>query len=251
MVAPLIATLRRWPRPPVIAVAFFGMVLLPAIFLPWRWTIWTLTFVVGGGYAFALATLASAVTMAACFGIARLTRLHDRVERGFGEYGWFKAFMFAVKDAKPWKVVFLLRLSPVPYAALNWFAALSPDVTFWPYIAASIVGHAPDNAMHVFVGQGIASLGDLIKGKVEPTPGRIAAVAVPFAAAVVLAILSIWYGRRAVARVKAQAEAAGMPAEELDGVGDGGESGSGSGSGAARPKPPADGVQPVSAPAAS
>lgn len=68
-------------------------------------------------------------------------------------------------------------------------------------------------------------------------------------AAVILAILSIWYGRRAIARVREQAEAAGMPAAELEEGGDGGESGEGSG--AAEPKPLDGGLQPNSAPAAT
>lgn len=124
----------------------------------------------------------------------------------------------AVKEAKPWRVVLLLRLSPVPYTFFNYAAALSPDVTFWPYIAASIAGHAPDNAIHVFLGAGVASLGDLLRGRKEPTPGRIAAVAVPFAAAVICIIASIIYGRRALKRVKEQADAARVHAAEREAV---------------------------------
>lgn len=176
------------------------------------------SYALGPGWAFLLVSICTTITMAAAFGIARSTRLHARAEKWFGEYGWFQTMLLAVKEAKPWRVVLLLRLSPVPYTFFNYAAALSPDVTFWPYIAASIAGHAPDNAIHVFLGAGVASLGDLLRGRKEPTPGRIAAVAVPFAAAVICIIASIIYGRRALKRVKEQADAARVHAAEREAV---------------------------------
>lgn len=111
-------------------------------------------------------------------------------------------------EAKPWRVVLLLRLSPVPFNLFNYAAAISPDVKFWPYIAASIVGHLPDNAVHVFVGQGLASLTAMISGKAKPTPGSIAAIVIPFVAAVVVVIASVVYGKRALRQVREQADVA-------------------------------------------
>lgn len=206
----------KWPKAATVALCAAGITLLPLLFIPFRVFIWVASYALGPGWAFLLVTICTTITMAAGFLIARRTRLHARCEKWFGSYSWFSTMMLAVKEAKPWRVVLLLRLSPVPYTFFNYAAALSKDVTFWPYMLASIAGHAPDNAIHVFVGAGVASLGDLIRGKKQPTPGRIAAVAVPFAAAIICVIASIIYGKRALKQVKAQADAARAHQAEQD-----------------------------------
>jgi len=208
VIVPLMETIKAWPTAGSVSLCFFAIALLPLIFLPFRPFIWVAAYVVGGGPAFALVMAASTLTMAVGFGIARGTGLHARCERAFGHYTWFETMLLAVKEAKPWRVVLLLRLSPIPYTVFNYAAALSPDVKFWPYLAASIVGHAPDNAVHVFVGQGVASLVSLLSRKARPNPGSIAAIAIPFVAAIVVVIASVIYGKRALAQVRAQADQA-------------------------------------------
>lgn len=51
-----------------------------------------------------------------------------------------------------WKVVFLIRLSPVfPFNLLNYALGLT-RVSFWPYVAASAVGMIPGTFLYVYSG---------------------------------------------------------------------------------------------------
>ncbi len=63
---------------------------------------------------------------------------------------------FAAIDAavgeNGWKIVGLLRLSPlVPFNLANYFFGLT-RVGFWPYVAASFVGMAPGTSLYVYLG---------------------------------------------------------------------------------------------------
>ena len=116
-----------------------------------------------------------------------------------------------VKEAGPFKTVLILRLGPVPYSLLSYCLALSPEISYWKYIVASVIGHMPDNAMHVFLGASFEGIGSIVKGE-KPTPQRIASVAVPLAAAIAVCIGGTIYGKRAYAKVRAAR--AGHAAEE-------------------------------------
>ena len=51
-----------------------------------------------------------------------------------------------------WKVVFLLRLSPlIPYNVINYLFALT-GIRFWPYLWASAAGMAPGTLLYVYLG---------------------------------------------------------------------------------------------------
>jgi len=51
-----------------------------------------------------------------------------------------------------WKVVMLLRLSPmVPFNLQNYFFGVT-DIKFWHYVAATFVGIMPGTAIYVYLG---------------------------------------------------------------------------------------------------
>ena len=151
--------------------------------------------------------------MTAQFLLAK-TLLRERAARWSRKATWSATLMETVKEAGPFKTVLMLRLGPVPYSLLSYCLALSPDVSAAKYMAASVLGHAPDNAMHVFLGASLEGIGSLAKGE-KPTPQRVASVAVPLLAAIAVCVGGAIYGRRAYAKVRAaRAEHAAEEAAE-------------------------------------
>ena len=72
------------------------------------------------------------------------------------------------------KIVLLIRLSPVfPFNLLNYAFGLT-KVSFWKYALASWIGMIPGTVMYVYLGAGLRSLTDVAAGKTEGgAAGRI------------------------------------------------------------------------------
>lgn len=90
-----------------------------------------------------------------------------------------------------WKVVFLLRLSPVvPYAASNYFYGVTA-IAFGPFLLASWVGMLPGALLYLSLGAaGRAAVGE----PAGRTPAEWAALGVGLAATVVV---TLWVARAA------------------------------------------------------
>lgn len=195
-------------------MCFFAITLLPMFFIPFRPFIWVLSYAVGAGPAFGVVTLATAVGMSVQFFLSK-TLLRSKAAQWSQKATWSATLMETVKEAGPFKTVLMLRLGPLPYSLLSYCLALSPDISYWKYIVASILGHAPDDAMHVFLGASLEGIGSLAKGGAKPTPQKIASVAVPLVAAIAVCIGGTIYGKRAYAKVRAaRAEHAAEEAAE-------------------------------------
>jgi hypothetical protein len=79
----------------------------------------------------------------------------------------FKAIDAAIQD-EGWKVVFLLRLSPlIPFNLLNYFLGLTPVRIFPDYFLATFVGMLPGCAMFVYIGSTLGAVADVVKGNVD------------------------------------------------------------------------------------
>ena len=82
----------------------------------------------------------------------------ERVEKLAEKRPKFKAVDKAVAE-EGWKVVMLVRLSPVvPFNLQNWFFG-STDVGFWSYMWATAIGIIPGTALYVYLGAAGASEG--------------------------------------------------------------------------------------------
>lgn len=78
----------------------------------------------------------------------------------------FPAIDTAIKK-EGWKLVCLLRLSPVlPYNILNYALALTP-VSFWVFTAASALATIPWTCLYVYLGTFSTNLMDLAHGKID------------------------------------------------------------------------------------
>jgi uncharacterized membrane protein YdjX (TVP38/TMEM64 family) len=107
------------------------------------------------GLAFGLAAI-PLVILAATIGaaLAFLISGHfitDNVKRLSEGHPRSKAIYKAVSGGG-WKVVFLLRLSPImPFSVLNYVLGAT-ELRFWPFVSATFVGIIPAVALYVYVG---------------------------------------------------------------------------------------------------
>lgn len=119
----------------------------------------------GAGVVFGVAWGSLYVSIAATLGaslaflIGRyLTR--DLVEQKLGSNPNFAAVDRAVAD-RGWKIVLLVRLSPIfPFNVINYLFGLT-KVSFWPYSLASWIGMIPGTIMFVYIGSLIGSIAQL------------------------------------------------------------------------------------------
>lgn len=110
---------------------------------------------IAGGLAFgvwAIPLVVCSATLGAslAFLIARYVARHY-VERVIQDRPKFEAVHAALNE-EGWKVVLLLRLSPVvPFNVQNYFFGVT-KITFWHYVVATAVGIVPGTALYVYIG---------------------------------------------------------------------------------------------------
>jgi uncharacterized membrane protein YdjX (TVP38/TMEM64 family) len=98
-----------------------------------------------------------------------------------------------------WRVVGLLRLSPVmPFSAGNYLFGLT-GVRFWPYVAASWLGMLPGTLLYV-------TLGHAGRTAVDGTARSSAEWALLGAGVLATAVVSVHLGRRAKAVLRGRTE---------------------------------------------
>ncbi len=132
----------------VIFIAVY--VLATVLCLPgWIFTIAAgLVYGMAGG--FAVAWISATLGCTASFLCARYL-IRERVERALKRNRKFAALDAAI-GAQGWKVVGLLRLSPVvPFNLSNYFYGVTA-VGLWPYVFATAVGMLPGTLLYVYLG---------------------------------------------------------------------------------------------------
>ena len=104
----------------------------------------------GLGWGFVTVAISATVAAAVAFLIARYLA-RSRVERMAKDSKKFGAVDKAIEEGG-WKVVAMLRLSPViPYSAANYLFGLTP-VPFWRYVLASFFAMMPGTLLYVYIG---------------------------------------------------------------------------------------------------
>jgi len=123
----------------------------------------------GGGFVFGLYWGIFLVWLGATIGcilafILGRTALRSWVEKKVDQYPKFKAVDVAIAQ-QGWKIVLLLRLSPVlPFNVLNYGLALT-KVSLIHYCWASAVGMLPGTALYVYFGSLASDLSQVASGK--------------------------------------------------------------------------------------
>ena len=145
------------------------------------------------GFSFGLLTgfitvfLGSNLGASAAFWIGR-TLARDWVARRVAGNAKFQAIDRAVGE-QGFKIVLLLRLSPIiPFNLLNYALGLT-RVSFRDYALASLIGMLPGILMYVYLGSLVMNLADLLAGKVEGGVGQKVLFFGGLAATVIVTIL--------------------------------------------------------------
>lgn len=106
--------------------------------------------VFGGVKGFALVSLGSTLAAAISFLLGRFA-LRGWIVKRLAHKPTFKAIDQAVAR-EGWKMVVLLRLSPVfPFTLLNYGLGLT-NIRFWPAVLASWAGMLPGTVLYVYLG---------------------------------------------------------------------------------------------------
>jgi uncharacterized membrane protein YdjX (TVP38/TMEM64 family) len=151
---------------------------------------------VAGG--FPVVSVASTLGATAAF-LAGRTFARGWVSRRIEGNERFRAIDEAVAG-EGWKIVGLMRLSPViPFNLLNYVFGLT-RVSLRDYVLASWVGMIPGTLMYVYLGSLAGSLAALGAGQSTRTPAQWALYAVGLAATVAVTVYVTRIARAALAR---------------------------------------------------
>ena len=148
-----------------------------------------------------LVSPASVLAAAIAFLLGR-TALRQRVERRIASDARLRAIDAAV-GARGFRVVLLLRLSPVVPFSLLSYALGATRVGFWTYVVASLVGMLPGTFLYVSLGAAATSAAQL-RGEHAGFLPLILGLAATAAAVIVLTLIA----RRALRDTLRQPEAA-------------------------------------------
>lgn len=153
-------------------------------------------FLFGLGWGIVLVSAASTVAAAAAFLIARYFA-RAAVERLAKRDARFEAIDRAI-GKEGWKVVALLRLSPlVPFSLSNYLYGLT-SVRFWPYIATSWAAMLPATVLYVYLG----AAGRTIEEGGRRSPWEWALLALGLAATAAVTVLLTRVARRELAKTR-------------------------------------------------
>lgn len=167
---------------------------------------WTLIVAAGAAYGpwlgFVVASVSAVLAAATGFLVARYL-LRDRITRIARRFRIFRALEAAV-NMGDWRVVALVRLSPVvPYMLSNYLFGVT-RVRFWPYLLAGWIATAPGTLLYVMLGHGGRRA---LSSDQEMAPGQWGLLAVGIAASVVLVVYLSRLAQRALKEEEARATA--------------------------------------------
>lgn len=110
-----------------------------------------------GFWGFPLVILSATLAAGLSFMLGRYL-MHGRVNRWIAKDKRLLALNEAV-SSEGWKIVALLRLSPlIPYGLQNYLFSVT-DIGFVPYVLATLIGIMPATALYVYIGSLGTTLG--------------------------------------------------------------------------------------------
>lgn len=174
----------------------------------------------GAGFAFGIATgtvtvsIGSTLGAAAAFLVGR-TLARPWIEAKVTGNPKFRAIDQAIGE-QGFKMVLLLRLSPVfPFNLLNYALGLT-RVALWDYVLASWIGMLPATVVYVYLGSAVKDLAELLAGRSERSVGEKVLFFAGLAATVLATVFVTRIARKALAQ--AIPPAAGEPSAAAEGV---------------------------------
>ena len=124
----------------------------------------------------------------------------ERVEESIRGNARFRAIDEAIGE-QGWKIIALLRLSPlIPFSASNYFYGIT-KVRFWPYVAASWAGMLPGAVLYVYLGA--AGKAGLTGGSKDRSPLEWTFLGVGLLATVIVTIVVTRIAKKALQKTGA------------------------------------------------
>jgi uncharacterized membrane protein YdjX (TVP38/TMEM64 family) len=179
-------------------MVLYGIVYIAAVVLFVPGIVLTLGagFLFGLGWGIVLVSIASTTAAALAFLIARYFA-RDGVERLAKRDARFEAIDRAI-GKEGWKVVALLRLSPlVPFSLSNYLYGLT-SVKFWSYVGTSWAAMLPATVLYVYLGAAGRTIGE--GGRRSPWEWALLAVGLAATAAVTILLTRV--AKRELAKVR-------------------------------------------------
>ena len=179
-----------------VAVFFVAYVVSTVALLPGSVLTLAAGFAYGPFWGLAIASPASVVGATCAFLLGR-TLLRDWAERKVGGSPRMRAIDSAI-GREGFKLVLLLRLSPLfPFNVLNYAVSLTPVRTS-SYVAASFIGMLPATALFVYLGSLAPTAAALSSASQGGGSTRTALYAAGLAATVAVVVLAARAARRAL-----------------------------------------------------
>lgn len=205
-------------RPVLALILIASLALLPLFLLPSGPSMWLAGMIFGYGLGFLIIMVGMSVGMSLPFFIARWL-FHARIQRWLQKWparaaliriadqgGWFKQF----------RVLLVLRVSPIPYALFN-YAIATTNVKYGPYICSSCAILIPESFITIYSGRLLKTLAEMKSSKQHMTPLQITYNVLGFCLATGVTVGVTIYGKRALQELEIKEQAAKLEvAEELD-----------------------------------
>ena len=187
----------------VLVIAFYVVACL--LFIPGSLVTLGVGFLFGVVWGTVIVSVGSTLGATAAF-LAGRTLAREWIERKVATGARFQAVDRAVGQ-QGFKIVLLVRLSPLfPFNLMNYAFGLT-RVRLRDYILASWIGMLPGTVMYVYLGSAAKSLADLAAGRIEGGAGQKILFGVGLIVTVVVTILVTRIARRALQ------EAVAIPSE--------------------------------------
>ncbi len=162
---------------------------------------------VGAGFIFGLTVGVFAVSIGSTIGAALAFLIsryiaRRKIEALASRNEKFKAIDRAIGE-QGWKLVFLLRLSPlIPFNISNYFYGITA-IEFWPYVLASWIGMLPGTVLYVYLGTfGKATVEAAAGGGRTRSPLEWALLGLGLIATVVVTVWVTQIARKALRKTK-------------------------------------------------
>ncbi len=174
-------------------------------------------FLYGPVYGLALASPASVIAATAAFALSRSVFRH-RIERRIQKHPFLHNMNLAV-ERSGFKLMMLLRLSPlIPFVFLNYSLGLT-RVRLRDYVLASIIGMFPATAMYAYIGSVGYSIAQLLSGQREVSTGESIMYWAGLVATVAIAVFLTRMARQALEAITEESDGEADPPVAGDDVG--------------------------------
>ncbi|XP_064641626.1 transmembrane protein 64-like [Lineus longissimus] len=178
----------------VIVSTLIFIILFTTVSFPFMWGYILLN--VAAGYLYSIVCGQLIVMISA---ISGLLIAHFVIKKCFSNWVYnriksknFTAFTRLVQGPQGFKVVILSRLTPIPFGLQNAIFALT-NITWWKYVATSVVGLFPTQLLNTYIGTTLRSMEDVLTDDTHTTTGYI----VFTTQLIITFLLTVYVSRRA------------------------------------------------------